>query len=121
MGSARDMALIQTHASRPHDDQPFATLSDVERRYLEGWSVAARASGIDAVEDLRGRAWPGPVAECIIGVFQSGHLLATWLIVGEAGSWAVACCADGRVSDTLPSLVEALEFVCPAAMSFNEL
>lgn len=115
------MESLQAHASRPNDDQPFATLTEVERRYLQGWSVAARASGIDAVEDLRGRAWPGPVAETIIGVFQSGHLLATWLIVGERGSWAVACCADGSTSGSLPSLVDALEFVCPAAMSFNEL
>ena len=115
------MALIQAHASRPNEGQPFATLTAVERRYLEGWSVAARASGVDAVEDMRGRSWPGPVAETIIGVFQSGHLLATWLIVGEGGNWAVACCADGSTSGPLPSLVDALEFVCPAAMSFNEL
>jgi hypothetical protein len=115
------MESVQARTSRPYEDQPFATLTSVERRYLEGWSVAARASGIDAVEDLGSRAWPGPVAETVIGVFQSGHLLATWLIVGERGGWAVACCADGHVSGTLPSLIDALEFVCPAAMSFNEL
>ena len=75
--------------------------------------MAARTDGIDAVEDLHARSWPGPGAETIIGVFQAEHLLASWLVVGQGGTWAVASCSDGSVSRTLPSLMDALNLICP--------
>src|ERR1019366_9413644 len=69
-------------------------LNASERRALAGWMNESRAAGIETVEDLGVRPWPGRGAETIIGVFKAGHLLASWLIVGQAGSWAVASCAD---------------------------
>lgn len=93
--------------------QAFGTLTPSERRYLMGWRDAVKAAGIDAVEDLGFRPWPQPGADTIIGVFRSGHLLAAWLIVGRGGTWAAACCAEGAVSGSLPSLADALAFICP--------
>ena len=89
----------------------FSELSANERRTLEGWLAASRAAGIEAVEDLRVRPWPEPGAHSIIGVFKAGHLLASWLIVGQEGAWAVASCADGEVSRRVVSLAEALTLV----------
>ena len=93
------MKLAKAHAQRSPLDHAFGALTVAQRRYLMGWSDAARAAGIDAVEDLSLRQWPDSEAETIIGVFQSGHLLASWLIVGHGGTWAVACCGDGSVSE----------------------
>jgi hypothetical protein len=93
----------------------FGTLTTAQRRYLLGWTEAARASGIDAVEDLTRRPWPGCEAETVIGIFQSGHLLATWLIVGNGESWAVACCRDVTVSEPVASLADALHSVSPVS------
>ena len=80
-----------------------------------GWHDAARASGIDSIEDLTHRPWPRGDADTIIGVFESDHLLASWLIVGQAGEWAVACCRDSAVSASVPTLADALQIVCPVA------
>lgn len=88
-------------------------LSPGDRRVLVGWIAAARESGIETAEDLGFRPWPGRGTETIIGVFKSGHLLASWLVVGRAGSWAVASCGDGVVSPRLDSLADALELVYP--------
>lgn len=107
------MEFVDVHASQPATKQAFATLAPVQRRYLEGWRAAAKSAGIDAVEDLGTRPWPQPGADTIIGVFRSGHRLATWLIVGRGGTWAVACCAEGAVSGALPSLADALAIICP--------
>jgi hypothetical protein len=109
------MKLAQVHAERPSRGQSFRALTVAQRRYLLGWSEAAYATGIDAVEDLALRPWPECDAETIIGVFRSGHLLASWLIVGHGGTWAVACCSDGTVSDSVPTLADALHLVCPVA------
>lgn len=99
----------------PSTGQAFATLSMAQRRYLLGWSEAARPSGIDAIEDLTMRPWPDGEADAVIGIFQSGHLLATWLVVGKSGSWAVACCRDVTVSSPVANLADALQLVCPVA------
>jgi hypothetical protein len=109
------MKLAQVHAQRPPPAHAFGALTVSQRRYLLGWSDAARASGIDAVEDLAMRPWPDSDAETIIGVFQSGHLLASWLVVGHGGTWAVASCSDGSVSSPVPTLADALNIVCPVA------
>lgn len=83
----------------------------MERQGLSRWLAAARRAGIDAAEDLGARNWPGVTADCVIGIFESGHLLASWLVVGQGGRWAVARCADGAVSPSFGSLSEALALV----------
>jgi hypothetical protein len=110
-----DMKLAQIDAQHCSPGGAFSALTISQRRYLLGWSEAARTTGIDAVEDLAQRPWPDSEAETIIGVFRSGHLLASWLIVGHGGTWAVACCGDGSVSESVPTLADALHLVCPLA------
>lgn len=92
----------------------FRGLGPRDRRLLSLWLAAVRPAGIDSAEDLGARPWPAATADCIIGVFKAGHLLASWLVVGHDGRWAVACCADGAVSRSFGSLADALEAVCPA-------
>ena len=80
----------------------------MERRYLEQWQHAARAVGIDAVEDLSQRLWPCFVNGVVIGVFVEGDETAAWLVVKHNERWAVACCADNTVSGSVDSLADAL-------------
>lgn len=91
----------------------FTILSSAERRQLREWQSKAKASGIDAIEDLTLRPWPCPVAETVIGVFQTGSAAARWLVIGDKGAWAVACCDEGKVSRTFDSLAEALTVIYP--------
>jgi len=91
--------------------QSFVGLSSDERRYLREWQISARAIGIDAVVDLTFRPWPGPVAGIVIGVFTAGSKAARWLVVGEEGAWAVACCRENDISQPLNSLAEALAVI----------
>lgn len=89
----------------------FSGLSLDERHYLSEWQASARAIGIDAVEDLTRRPWPCPVPDTVIGVFHAESNAARWLVVGQGGAWAVACCAEGTASPTLNSLAEALAVI----------
>jgi hypothetical protein len=109
------MEFGQAQSIAPSTASAFAGLSSVERRTLDGWIAAARRGGIDTAEDLGVRPWPGLATETVIGVFKSGHLLASWLVVGRAGSWAVASCGDSVVSARVPSLADALDLVYPRA------
>jgi hypothetical protein len=107
------MEFGHAHAVLVAPHQGFHGLSPAERLSLSRWLAAAREAGIDAAEDLGTRPWPSEAAQTIIGVFKSGHLLASWLVVGKDGDWAVACCADGLVSPPLATLSDALALVCP--------
>lgn len=89
----------------------FAALEPNERSYLQDWQTRAGAIGIDAVQDLRQRPWPCPIADTIIGIYRYGDELASWLVVGHAGQWVVSCCNDGAVSRSLGSLADALTLV----------
>jgi hypothetical protein len=108
-----EMEFGQAQSVAPVSTAAFGGLSPVERRILAGWIVAARDGGIDTAEDLGIRPWPGLGAETVIGVFKSGHLLASWLIVGHDDSWAVASCGDSAVSSRVASLADALKLVYP--------
>src|SRR4051794_21506463 len=88
--------------------EAYRSLSPSERTYLLQWRMAAGASGIDAVEDLMERPWPCPLADAIIGVFRSGEDQANWLVIGQDGTWVVACCSDGAISAQFDSLADAL-------------
>lgn len=89
----------------------FSRLSPGERRVLAGWIEAARSGGIDTAEDIGFRSWPGHGTETIIGIFKPGHMLASWLVVGHGGCWAVASCGDSAVSPRVRSLADALDLV----------
>jgi hypothetical protein len=114
------MEFAQAQASLARSGRALSGLTPLERRVLDGWVAAAREGGIETAEDLGFRAWPGQGTETIIGVFKSGHLLASWLVVGQAGAWAVASCGDGAVSPRLASLADALELVYPSAPGFRQ-
>ena len=109
------MKLAQAGSPHQTAGQAFGTLTAAQRRYLLGWHEAARASGIDSIEDFTHRPWPGCTADTIIGIFEPDHLLATWLIVGHGGNWAVAYCRDSAVSAPVPTLADAHQIVCPVA------
>jgi hypothetical protein len=97
-----------TNSDVAYDYEEFGGLGPTECRYLEQWQRAARVIGIDAVEDLSQRSWPCSVDGAIIGVFVEGDEGATWLVVKHNGRWAIACCADNTVSQSVDSLAEAL-------------
>lgn len=105
------MAFAESQARRPYE--AFGRLTPAQRRYLIGWCDAARAIGIDEVQDLAERPWPQAGADTIIGVFRSGQRLASWLVVERGGSWAVANCNEAAVSEAVPSLADALAIICP--------
>ncbi|HUN40894.1 MAG TPA: hypothetical protein VMU81_11425 [Acetobacteraceae bacterium] len=107
------MEFAQAQVAQANPGGAPRGLTQTERRVLDGWIAAAKQGGIETAEDLGFRPWPGHGTETIIGVFKSGHLLASWLVVGQAGAWAVASCSDGAVSPRLRSLADALELVCP--------
>ncbi|HTW72130.1 MAG TPA: hypothetical protein VME47_19755 [Acetobacteraceae bacterium] len=107
------MEFAQAQAALARSGETLHGLTAMERGVLDRWVAAARKGGIETAEDLGFRPWPGQGTETIIGVFKSGHLLASWLVVGQAGAWAVASCGDGAVSARLGSLADALELVYP--------
>jgi hypothetical protein len=104
--------LQDTYADR---SGAFAELNSEERSELREWQIAARAIGVDAVEDLSSRPWPYPMAGSIIGVFRANGKAASWLVIGQSGTWAVACCDDGSVSPACHSLSDALAVIYPMA------
>ena len=79
------------HPALPVPAPEFRALLAEERSYLLDWQSRVRAIGIDAVQDLAPRRWPCPIADTIIGVYKLGDELASWLVVGHAGWWAVSC------------------------------
>ena len=94
-----------THSDLEHE---FDGLTPLERRHLEQWLRAARAVGIDAIENLSRRPWPFPVDGIVIGVFVEESEAATWLVVQHNGRWAVAFCANNTVLPSVESIADAL-------------
>lgn len=95
--------------------QPVVGLSIEEREQLAAWSTAARAKGIEAVEDLGDRPWPVPTEAVILGIFRNGDRFARWLVVGRSGDWALASCPDGVVISAGITLAEVLADVLLAS------
>lgn len=113
LSDGMEMESGQAQPVFPVTASAFGGLSTIERGTLAGWIAVARKGGIDTAEDLGVRPWPGLGTETIIGVFKTGHLLSSWLIVGRAGSWAVASCGDSVVSARVSSLGDALDLIYP--------
>src|ERR1700722_19528009 len=104
-----DVAIQRFESIRPIPTRSmptlaFSALSANERSCLQEWQDAALAIGVDAVEDLLQRPWPGSIAEAIIGIFKRDDDEASWLIVGQDGQWVVASCASGGISPPFGSL-----------------
>ena len=110
-GGGRPSGRTRTGRALPG---PFAALTPSERRVLRRWAIAARSGGIDGVEDLAARGWPGLIQGAVIGIFRQGRPYADLLAVGQTGAWVVACCADGRISPPSASLADVLALVFPA-------
>ncbi|MGH7043387.1 MAG: hypothetical protein ACREFY_14855, partial [Acetobacteraceae bacterium] len=49
----------------------------------------------------------------ILGVFRTGEVRATWLVVGQEDGWAVASCERNEVLGSNPSLAGALAMILP--------
>jgi hypothetical protein len=113
-----ELAALRGQLPKPRSCATFPALSPGERAYLLDWRRAAKAFGIDAVEDMIERPWPCPVADVILGIFRSGDEQASWLVIGHNGQWVVACCAEGTVSPTVGSLADALSLVQPLPRGF---
>jgi len=99
------------HGAKSVPSQTFPGLSSDERDHLREWQNAAKSIGVDAIEDLTSRPWPCPIGGTVIGVFKAGAEAAAWLVIGHNGTWAVAFCAENRVSQTFDSLAEALAVI----------
>lgn len=95
--------------------QPFVGLSIEERDQLAAWSTAARAKGIEAVEDLGDRPWPVPTEAVILGIYRNGDRFASWLVVGRTGDWALASCTDGAVISAGAAFADVLADVFRAS------
>ncbi len=104
----RSGTLTDAASSSRDRTAPSTGLTVDERRYLMAWIESARASGIDATEDLRLRPWPVPISASVIGVFRAGESIATWLVVGQNGLWTVILVASGHIVTTQPTLAEVL-------------
>jgi hypothetical protein len=102
---------VRMHPALPMPAPEFRALHSEERSYLLEWQTRVRAIGIDAVQDLAPRPWPCPIADTVIGIYKLRDELASWLVVGHAGWWAVSCRDDGSVSQSLGSLADALALV----------
>ncbi len=100
-----------TTASSGSSGPASLELSVEDRRHLLSWLDGARASGIDATEDLRLRPWPMAVTAQVIGVFRSGMTMATWLVVGQNELWTVVSVAESTVLATRPTLAAALAVI----------
>ncbi|MBV9249579.1 MAG: hypothetical protein JO227_10105 [Acetobacteraceae bacterium] len=99
----------------------FPKLGAEDRRLLAEWGDSAQSFGVDAIEDLGDRPWAAATPEQVIGIFETGHPLASWLIVGHHGNWAVAFCTEGTVSEAVSTLSEALALIRPESWSVKPL
>ena len=90
----------------------FVGLDDADRQILAAWLVrAGRRRGIDAAIDLSVRPWGVTDAGAVVGVFEAGKNRASWLVVRHGSGWMLARCADGFVSDVMPSLPAILALI----------
>lgn len=89
----------------------FAGLDVLERRVLTDWLAATRANGIDAALDFARRPWGAEELESIIGVFETGRPMASWLVVRYQAQWVVVTISDETISAVRDSLAEALALI----------
>lgn len=86
-------------------------LDSADRQRLAEWLDRVRHAGIDAVIDFAARPWGSPDLEVVIGVFETGRLLASWLLVRYQSQWVLATVDDETISAVRGSLAEALALI----------
>ena len=89
----------------------FAGLDLPERKVLADWLAAAQTRGIDAAIDFARRPWGAGQLESVIGVFETGRTMASWLLVRYQAQWVVATVSDETISATRDSLTAALALI----------
>jgi len=87
----------------------FTALDPSSRDSLSNWLDGM--GRIDTVIDLSPRPWKVAGTRTIIGVFERGKPLASWLIVAEQSVWTLAACDDGAVSEPCTTLAEILKVI----------
>jgi len=89
--------------------ETLEALDPASRASLAAWLTTA--DRIDAVLDLSPRDWRVPGDRIILGVFETGKLRASWLIVAEQSVWTLGNCDDGWVSEPRTTLADMLPLI----------
>ncbi|WP_428491320.1 hypothetical protein [Rhodopila sp.] len=87
----------------------FTGLDIADRQTLADW--LEDADGIDTVMDFSPRRWNVAGARGILGVFEAGREIATWLIVREGSGWILLRCRDGSISNLTSRLADVLRLI----------
>jgi hypothetical protein len=106
--------------AEPPPESRFPQLRPEDRLAVMAWLDRARGSGVDDLQDLSSRPWGSIRAEHVIGVFRTGDVAASWLLVGHGGTWAVASWPTGAVSARYDTLAAALADLHALALSPHE-
>jgi type II secretory pathway component PulL len=86
----------------------FADLDRADRQVLMDWLATAKSNGVDAVIDFADRPWESGELDAVIGVFETGHPLASWLLVRYQAQWVAVTIEDEAISAVCDNLAEAL-------------
>jgi hypothetical protein len=109
--------LTAPYGVRPADEigamSAFAGLVAADRQALADWLVRQAPAHIDAVRDLSARPWNLAGIGPIIGIFEPGKPLASWLIAHHAQGWLVVRPSDGSMADPAATLADALGLLRP--------
>jgi hypothetical protein len=88
----------------------FTGLDMADRRTLSCWLADAAGGHIDVV-DFTPRPWNVSAARTILGVFEPGQTLASWLIVRHHTEWILIRRSDGLVMDVSVLLADVLALI----------
>ena len=89
----------------------FGGLDAADREVLSNWHRTIADRRIDMIVDMSLRAWNTAGARVIIGVFEQGKDIASWLVVEYHGSWILVHCADHTASAEFATLAEVLTLI----------
>ncbi|WP_428484017.1 hypothetical protein [Rhodopila sp.] len=91
--------------------EAFAGLDPNDRQVLADWLATAKPGEVKTICDFTPRPWHLAALEVVIGVFESGRPLASWLLVRYQSCWVLATVDDDAVSEVCDSLTEALGLI----------
>jgi hypothetical protein len=86
-------------------------LTPADGKVLADWLAVAKTTGIEMVSDFTPRPWRVAQADVVIGVFETGQMVASWMVVRSRGRWVVAAVHNGTVSDARVALADALRLI----------
>lgn len=75
------------------------------------WLATQTGHRADNVADLKDRPWRIGGLDVVIGVFESGHATASWLLVRYQSHWVVATVSEDTVSAVCDDLAQALRLI----------